>query len=232
MIKTSLFKRQNRKSNRQTRLVGKKERLQESGHEGTEAHEATGGDLDVGGSASGVGAAATASRRGTGARARASGARAGGAAAGSAGTGSSGGRSKDDSGAVVCADGDSAGLVDSGASASAAEGQGVDTRANGGNVGGKRLRSDNSRLVGDGVGLVGNGSVNRGHAGNDAQRVCLGQESSLGSRVLGRGSVLSRSKGKSHGGDEDGGTHFGGSGVDVCFSGGGCDIKQDACLSD
>lgn len=28
---------------------------------------------------------------------------------------------------------------------------------------------------------------------------------------------LSRSKGKSHGGDEDGGTHFGGRDVGVCF---------------
>jgi hypothetical protein len=219
----------------------RRNRLQESSHESTKAHEATGSGLDVGGGASGVGAAATSA---SGARAASISTSTGRAAASGISAGRGGRGSKNNGGAVVGADGDGAGLVDHGASAGSSEGQSVDTRADSRNVGGERLRSDNSRLVGDGSGLVGNGGVNRRHASDDTQGVGLGEVGSLGSRVLG-GRVLaavlglvgwamamssctylSRSKGESHSGDEDGGAHSGG--VCVCFCGG----ANEACWND
>lgn len=161
--------------------------LQEGSHESTETDEAAGSGLDVGGSVGGVGARARASTggaRSAGLRASlgGAGARAGGTRA--AGTSTrGGGRANENSGAVVGADSDSAGLVDHGARASSGEEQGVDARADGRDVSRDRLRGDESRLVGDGVGLLSNGAVNRRHASHDTQRVGLGEEGSLGSRV-------------------------------------------------
>lgn len=213
-------------------------RLQERSHESTEANEAAGSGLDVGGSAGGVGAAASA---------RAGGARSAGLTTGPGGVGArarargastgSGGGGKEESSAVVGADSDGAGLVDHGARASSRKEQGVDTRADSRDVSRERLRSDDSRLVGDSVGLLSNGAVNSRHASHDTQRVGLGEVGGLGSRVHGwRGRrALSRSNGESSSGDEDGGAHFGsvvitvGRGVVVCFFSGWI---RDASMSD
>lgn len=213
-------------------------RLQERSHESAEADKAAGSGLDVGGSTSGAGAGASASAGG----ARFAGTRTGpggvGARARAGCARSSGGRGKEKSGAVVGTDSDSAGLVEG--AAGSREEEGVDTSADSRDVSGNGLRGDDSRLVGNGVGLLSNGAVNSGHASHDAQRVGLGEVGSLGSRVGGRAlwimsglvseaigegcAYLSRSNGESSSRDEDGGAHFGsfviriGSGV-VVFCG-------------
>lgn len=212
--------------------------LQESGHDGTEADNATSGSLDI---SSSVGRGRLASARGRGTRS--SSAR-GTTAARCAGTGSAsigaGGRSdKRDGGAVVCADGDSAGGVDERASASASEGKGVDTGADGGDVSGRRLGSDDGRLRGDDGGLGADVGGSGGHASYDTERVGLGEVAGLGSRVdrrrSGRGrallcmlvccfyerrcakTYLSRGNGEGKSGDEDGSAHLDDCVVGICF---------------
>lgn len=185
-------------------------RLQERSHESTEADEAAGSGLDVGGGASGARAGASASAGGARSAGISTGLGGVGARAGGARTRSRGGGSNEKSSAIVGADSDGAGLVEHGASSR--KEQGVDAGADSRNVGGDGLRGDNSRLVSDGVGLLSNGAVNSRHASHDTQRVGLGEVGSLGSRVhrwRGR-RVLSRSNGESSSRDEDGGAHFGG----------------------
>jgi len=176
--KLSKLKRQNNWS---------EERLQERGHEGTEANDATSGSLDVDGSTGGVstvsasasGISISASGVGTAARCVA-------AAAGSISIGSSRRGNKSDSGAVVGADGNSAGGIDHGASASSSEGKSVDTRADSGDVSGYWLGGNGSGLAGYGIGLSSDGSISSGHASDDTERVGLGEVGGLGSRVDGR----------------------------------------------
>ena len=161
-------------------------RLQERGHEGTEANNATSGSLDVDGSTGGVSTVGASAR---GLRVSASGvgrAAARGIAAGSIGISAGGRGNKSDSGAVVGADGDSAGGVDHGASAGSSEGKSVDTRADSGDVSGYWLGGNGSGLAGYGIGLSSDGSISSGHASNDTQRVGLGEVGGLGSRVDGR----------------------------------------------
>jgi hypothetical protein len=162
-------------------------RLQERGHEGTEANDATSGSLDVDGSTSGVstvgagasGISTSASSVGIAAAARCT-------AAGRISFSAGGGGNKSDSGAVVGADGDSAGGVDHGASASSSKSKSVDTRANGGDVSGYWLSGNSSGLAGYGSGLSSDGGISSGHASNDTERVGLGEVGGLGSRVDGR----------------------------------------------
>lgn len=207
-------------------------RLQEGSHESTKADEAASSSLDVGSGTSGAGAGASATAGGVRSAGTSTGPGGVGARARAGGASTRGGsRSKEQSGAVVGADGDSAGLVE--AAAGSRKEQGVDARADGRDVSGDRLRGDNSRLVGNGVGLLGNGAVNGRHASHDTQRVGLGEVGSLGSRVhrwRGRG-ALSRSNGESSSRDEDGGAHFGSVGIRV-GSGGVWFFIRDASLSD
>ena len=159
--------------------------LQESGHDGTEANNATSGSLDIGSSASG----ASGSRPTRAGGIRSSGAR-GTAASGTVRAGSSsvraGGRSDElNGGAVVCADSDSAGGVDHGASAGTSKGKSVDTRADGGDVSGRWLSSDDSRLRSDNGGLGADVGGSGGHASHDTERVGHGEVAGLGSRVDG-----------------------------------------------
>lgn len=173
------------KLKRQNNWCGER-RLQERGHEGTEANDATSGSLDVDGSTGGV-STVGASARGLSISASGVGrAAARCTAAGSVGISAGGGGNKSDSGAVVGADGDSAGGVDHGASASSSEGKSVDTRADGGDVSRYWLGGNGSRLAGYGIGLSSDGGISSGHASNDTERVGLGEVGGLGSRVDGR----------------------------------------------
>ena len=159
--------------------------LQESGHDGSEANNATSGSLDVGSSASGT----SGGRPGRAGGIRSCSAR-GTAASGTARAGSisarAGGRSDElNGGAVVCADSDSAGGVDHGASAGTSKGKSVDTGANSGNVSGRWLSSDDSRLRSDNGGLGADVGGSGGHASYDTERVGHGEVAGLGSRVDG-----------------------------------------------
>ena len=160
-------------------------RLQERSHEGTETDKATSGSLDVDGSTGGVStrARASSSTRGV----RASGISTAARCAGASSVGVRVGRrgNKSDGSAIVGADGDSAGGVDHGASAGSSKSEGVDTRANGRDVSRYWLSGDSSGLAGDSVRLSSDGSVSRGHASYDTERVDLGEVGSLGGRVDG-----------------------------------------------
>lgn len=165
-------------------------RLQESSDESTEANKAAGSNLDVGSSTLGVLGAGSAGAWATRwARTRARCARAGRSSAGSR---SSGSRGHDlNGGGVVGADNDGAGLVEGGAGAG--ESEGVDTRADSGDVSGGGLGGDDGGLRGHDCRLAGLLSDNGGlrgllggngeHASDHAEGVGLLEQRGLGEGV-------------------------------------------------
>lgn len=183
---------------RNEELFAAVKRLEESGHDGTETGKAASGDLDVGSTSSGAGGSSRA-----GGRARDTAAAGDTSRAGSVSASRASGRGDEESGRVVGADGDSAGGVEGRASSGKSEG--VDTRADSGDVSWDGLGGHNSGLVSDGSGLLANGGSDRELASDDTKRVGLGQKAGLGEGVDRR--VLSRSDGDNGSGEEDGGTH-------------------------